>query len=124
MSTPDAETAKAIQYSEKLLNAAIGVVAAARVELTANWAHDPKVVALAILCRSISNFRAAVRLVQREQVMEGRALVRLLYENLLWMGALRERGLAFVQDMIADERFNRKALVELTLKMTSSTAPT
>ena len=26
--------------------------------------------------------------------------------------------------MIADERFNRKALVELTLKMTSSTAPT
>jgi len=114
----DAETTKAIQYSQKLLDAAIGVMGAARVELNASWARDPKVIALTILCRSISNFRAAVLLVQQEQVMEGRALVRLMYENLLWMGALRERGLTFVQDMIADEAFNRKALAELTLKMT------
>jgi hypothetical protein len=115
----DAEFEKAIQYSQKLLDGAIDVVGASHITLDANWARDPKVVALTILCRTISNFRAAVRLSQQEQVLEARVLVRLMYENLLWMGALRERGLAFVQDMLADEALNRKALAELTLKMSS-----
>jgi hypothetical protein len=115
----DAEAAKAIKYSQKLLDVAIGVVKAARVELTESWARNPKVVALNLLCRSLSNFRAAMLLVQQGHVMEARTLVRCLYENLLWMGALRERGSVFVEDMIADEAFNRKALGELALKMSS-----
>lgn len=114
----DTELVKAIAHAEKLLSAAIDVVAVAEVRLDQTWARNPKVVALAILCRSISNFRASVRLVQQEQVMEARALVRLLYENLLWLAALRERG-AFVQDMLEDEAFNRKALAEMTLKLTA-----
>jgi len=113
----EAESAKAIQYSEKLMNAAIDVVGAAKVELNDNWARDPKVVGLTILCRSISNFRAALLLVQQRHVMEARALCRCLYENLLWTGALRERGLAFVQDMVKDEAFNRQSLGELTLRL-------
>jgi hypothetical protein len=116
--TMDPELARAIDFSQKLLNAAIDVVGAAHVELNENWAREPKVVGLTILCRSISNFRASVLLVQQQQVLEARALVRLMYENLLWLGALRERGLAFVQDMREDEAFNRKALGELTLRMT------
>ncbi len=115
----EAETAKAIQYAQQLLDVAIDVVRNARVELDESWARNPKVVALNLLCRSLSNFRAAVLLVQQSHVMEARVLVRCLYENLLWMGALRERGSAFVQDMIQDEAFNRKALGELTLKMSS-----
>jgi hypothetical protein len=114
----DPELAKAIDFSQKLLNAAIDVVGAAHVELDENWAREPKVVGLTILCRSISNFRASVLLVQQQQVLEARALVRLMYDNLLWLVALRERGLAFVQDMREDEAFNRKALGEMTLRIT------
>jgi hypothetical protein len=113
----DLETVKAIQYAEKLLEVAISVVRAARVDLDEHWAKNPKVIALTLLSRSISNFRAAIRLVQQRHVMESRTLVRCIYENLLWMGALREHGSAFVQDMIRDEAFNRKALGELTLKL-------
>jgi hypothetical protein len=103
----DAESTKAIQYSEKLMSAAIDVVGAAKVELTQDLARDPKIVALTILCRSISNFRAAMLLVQQRHIVEAKALGRCLYENLLWMGALRERGLDFVQDMLKDEAFKR-----------------
>src|ERR1700730_11908464 len=119
--TMDPELVKAIKCAQKLLDGAINVIGAAPqcVELNHNWARDPKIVGLTILCRSISNFRASVRLVQQEQPLEARALVRLMYENLLWLGALRERGLEFVQDMLEDEAFNRKALGELTLKITS-----
>jgi hypothetical protein len=118
----DPDLAKAINYAQKLLDAAIDVIGAAPeyIELNQNWARDPKIVGLAILCRSISNFRAAMLLVQQEQALEAKALVRLLYENLLWQAALRERGFEFVQDMREDEVFNRTALGELTLK-TSST---
>jgi hypothetical protein len=98
----DAESTKAIQYSEKLMSAAIDVVGAAKVELPQDLAGEPKIVAL-ILCRSISNFRAAMLLVQQRHIVEAKALGRCLYENLLWMGALRERGLDFVQDMLKDE---------------------
>ena len=87
--------------------------------LNENGARDPKVVGLTLLCRSISNFRAAILLVQQRHVMEARTLVRCLYENLLWMVALSESGLAFVLDMVAAEAFNRKALAELTLKTLS-----
>jgi hypothetical protein len=58
-------------------------------------------------------------LAQQGHVLEARILCRCLYESLLWTGALRERGFAFVQDMIHDEAFNRKALGELTLKISS-----
>jgi hypothetical protein len=58
----DPELAKGIEYAQKLLSVAIGVVGAApeHVELTENWARDPKIVGLTILCRGISNFRAAL----------------------------------------------------------------
>ena len=113
------ETQKAIEYSEKLMSAAIAVVGAAKVELDGERARHPKIVGLAILCRSISNFRASLLLAQQRHVMEARALGRSLYENLLWIGALRERGSAFVQDMLKDEAFNRQSLAEYTLKITN-----
>jgi hypothetical protein len=113
----DAESTKAIQYSEKLMSAAIDVVGATKVELAQDLARDPKIVALTILCRSISNFRAAMLLVQQRHIVEAKALGRCLYENLLWMGALRERGLDFVQDMLKDEAFNGQSLGELTLRL-------
>ena len=116
----DSETAKATSYAEKLLKAAIDLLgAAAGIELNKNWARDPKIVALTLLCRSASNFRAAVLLVRQGHVMEARSLVRCLYENLLWMGALRERGLSFIENMVQDEAFNRKVLGELALKLSS-----
>jgi hypothetical protein len=115
----DVELTKAINHAQKMLDAAIEVVGAAQVKLDQSWARNPKVIALAILCRSITNFRASLILVQQQQVLEARALVRLMYENLLWLAALRERGAAFVQAMIDDEAFNRKALAKRTLKLTA-----
>jgi hypothetical protein len=62
-SVMDAESTKAIQYAEKLMSAAIDVVGAAKIELNQDWARDPKIVGLTILCRSVSNFSAAMLLV-------------------------------------------------------------
>jgi hypothetical protein len=98
------------------MHAAMSLLDAAKVELVEDWARDPKIVGLAILCRSMSNFRAAMFLVQEGHAMEARALNRGLYENALWMAGLRERGSAFVEEMRKDEAFNRKSLGQLTLE--------
>src|SRR5438045_550622 len=117
----DRELVKAIEYAQKLVDAAIDVVGAApeHLEVNQNWAQDPRIIGLTILCRSITNFRAALLLLQQEypHVLEANALVRLLYENLLWAAALKERGSEFVDEMLDDEAFNRKALGELTLEL-------
>jgi hypothetical protein len=113
----DEETTGAVLFSEKVMSAAMSLLDVAKVKLTEDWARDPKIVALAILCRSISNFRAAMLLVQERHAMEARALGRGLYENVLWTAGLRERGPAFVNDMLKDEAFNRKSLGQLTLEL-------
>jgi hypothetical protein len=114
----DPKLSDAIEYAQRLLDVSIAVVAGVRIEPNQQGARDPRVIALTLLCRSISNFRAAVRLLQQEQKVEARVLVRLLYENLLWLGSLRERGANFVQEMIAEEQHNQKALAQLTLELT------
>jgi Family of unknown function (DUF5677) len=114
----DPETAKAIEYGLRLLDAAIDLVGDAKVELDDQWARHPHVVALTILCRTICNFRAALRLAQDEQVVEARALVRLMYENVLWLNMVKLRGAEFVEEMRQDEFANRKALAQLTMELT------
>jgi hypothetical protein len=115
----DTELSKAIEYAQKLINAAIDVVGGTHIQPNEQRARDPRVVALTLLCRSISNFRAAMLLAQQEQAMESRAMVRLLNENLLWLGALRERGAAFVQNMISDQRHNDVVIARATMRLTS-----
>src|SRR5690349_20763206 len=118
----DTELEKAIAHGDNLLSTAIDVVGNAYLHITLDQtrARNPKVIAVTILCRSITNFRASLLLVQQQQVLEARVLVRLMYENLLWLAALRERGAAFVEDMRQDEAFNRNALAEMTLRISAT----
>jgi hypothetical protein len=112
------DTAWAIEYGQRLLNAAIDLVGDAKVELDDQWARHPHIVALTILCRSICNFRSSIRLAQDEQVVEARALLRLMYENVLWLNMVKLRGAEFVEEMRQDEIANRKALAQLTMELT------
>jgi uncharacterized protein DUF5677 len=51
-------------------------------------------------------------------VVEARALVRLMYENVLWLNMVKLRGAEFVEEMRQDEFANRKALAQLTMELT------
>jgi hypothetical protein len=112
---------KAFSFAERLLGAALDVVGAAQVTLDKNWARNPKIVGLTLLTRSLTNFRAAMILLKNRHVhmVEARVLARCIYENLIWIGALRERGSDFVNEMLSDEAANRAALGELALKIST-----
>jgi len=74
--TEENELLKAFDFAERLLGVAIDVVGAAHISVNDKWARDPKVVGLALLSRSISNFRAAMILVREHHVMEAGVLAR------------------------------------------------
>jgi hypothetical protein len=51
--------------------------------------------------------------------MEARMLARPLYENCLWIAALRERDSNFAEEMVEDDALNRKSLGQITMKLTA-----
>jgi hypothetical protein len=109
----------AIAFSERLLGIAIDTVASAKIEITELGARDPKIVSLALLCRTTSNFKGAMLMVREGLVVEAQTLTRCCYENLIWIAALRERGSQFVKDMLNDEAASRKSVGQATLKLSS-----
>jgi Family of unknown function (DUF5677) len=109
----------AIKFSDGLLGIAIETVGAANVSLSGFGARDPKIVSLALLCRTISNFKGAIVMVREGLVVEARTLTRSCYENLIWAAALNERRSEFVADMLNDDAASRKGIGQVTLKLSS-----
>jgi hypothetical protein len=64
--------------------------------------RDPKLIALALLSRSLGHFKAICRLLELGLLVEARTLTRCIFENLFMQGGLAERGDGFVQKMIDD----------------------
>jgi hypothetical protein len=69
--------------------------------------RDPKVVALALLARTMNNFQAAIFLLENGYVVEARALVRCCWENLFWISNLRASPEKFIAAMELDDVANR-----------------
>src|SRR5690348_7105491 len=106
----DSEDQEVLQYADNLYLSVMAVMAVAEPKIQGKWNRDPKIIGLTILGRSLSIFKAALLLARANQVLEARMLARPMYENLLWIAALRERGASFVEEMVEDDALNRRSL--------------
>lgn len=103
------ETAEALALADRAWRAAYAMSARAEFQHTEPFNQDPRVLALAILMRSISNYRGTMALVKTErQWVEAKVLIRLLAENVLFLGRLASDGKDFSILMGADESHNRR----------------
>jgi hypothetical protein len=71
----------------------------------------PKVLVLALLSRTLSNFKGVVLLTQQRMVVEARVLARCCYENLFMVGGLHAKGIEFAQQMIEDDQAGRQGRI-------------
>ena len=69
---------------------------------TTKGTRDPKVIALALLSRSLGHFKAISHLLEIGLMVEARTLTRCIFENLFMQGGLAEQGDEFVRKMIND----------------------
>jgi hypothetical protein len=81
-------------------------------------AADPKIVALLLLIRTLSNFRGTLILLRGDRIIEARTLTRCCLENLFTIAALSEGGQRFVLEMGEDHKASRKARTEFLMQQT------
>jgi len=77
-------------------------------KITEHKLLDPKLLALGLLCRTLSNFKGAVRLVEERLLVEARVLTRCCFENLFMIGGLYSQGLEFAKAIKADDVAGRR----------------
>jgi hypothetical protein len=110
------------KFATKLERASERVFEAASIWNTEPEAADPKIVAVLLLIRSLSNFRGTVILLRADRIVEARIVARCCFENLFTIGALREGGQRLVFEMGEDHKASRKARAEFLIQQTGDMA--
>lgn len=112
-------SAELFAYGDKLK------ATAHRIFLSDHWntpdlrSTDPKIIAVFLLVRTLSNFEGVIELMRLPRIVEARVLTRCCFENLFTMAALRNQGRSFVTDMIEEHKADRKARAEFLLEQTA-----
>jgi hypothetical protein len=81
-------------------------------------AGDPKIIAVLLLIRTLSNFRGTVILLRADRIVEARTIARCCSENLFHIAALRNDGEQFVREMDEDHGASQKARGEFLIQQT------
>jgi hypothetical protein len=111
-----AEEVRALEFARKVLKLATGLVDTAIAEEAFSGARYPRIIGLALLCRSISNCQGALAMARDNQAIESRALVRLCFENLFLVAELCDRGSEVVTEMRSHNAASRISVAESGLK--------
>jgi hypothetical protein len=112
-----------LAFAEKIRHMGLSILSESVVPQTEKGAADPKVIAITLLIRTLSNFKGAIALVRQRMIVEGRVLTRCCYENLFWIVQLEAEGDEFVKKMRDDELKSNKARGEFVLQKMSEIVP-
>lgn len=113
-----------IAYGVKVLNVCSGVLDQTKLEDDEKNTADPKVVALALMCRTANNWAAMRLLIENEFVVEARTMARCCYENLFWIAGLTADSAGFVKKVVGADATSRlkrgNELLQWTQKQNSA----
>jgi hypothetical protein len=79
----------------------------------------PKILALALLSRALSNLKGVALMTKKRLVLEARILARCCYENMFTAGGLHAEGAEFAKRMIEDNEAGRKGRIRFTVETNS-----
>jgi hypothetical protein len=96
-------------HAQRLREVALEIIGQCNNLETTKGTRDPKIIALAVLSRSLGHFKAIFRLLETGSIVEARTLTRCIFENLFVQGGLAEDGDNFVQKMVEDAAKSRQS---------------
>jgi len=99
---------KLLPLCEELGQTVLNIAGQANIPITEHKLLDPKLLAVALLSRTLGNFRGAVRLIEQSLLVEARVLTRCCFENQLLIGGLYSKGHEFALEIKADDVAGRK----------------
>jgi hypothetical protein len=98
-----------LAHADRLANVSLDIIGQCDKFDTTKGMKDPRVIALALLSRSLSHFKGIFRLLETGLLIEARTLTRCIFENLFMQGGLVERADEFVQKMVDDAAKSRQS---------------
>src|SRR5262245_1533499 len=101
---------------QRLADAAIDIAGHCTLTVSERGLINPKVLALALLCRTLHNFKGVVMLTRDKLVVEARVLARCCYENMYMVGGLAKGGEAFAERMLVDDRAGKNKRLKFTFE--------
>lgn len=120
---PLSERKKWIAFVDKLLSLCEEIFKAAKVEVTEKQFADPRVLALALLCRSYLNLKGVIAVAREGLTVEARTLARSCWENTFFVAGLVEKGEEFVAAMQDDDLKSLRSRAEFVLEDLGSLDP-
>ncbi len=111
-----AERQKWIAFASRLLSLCVEIQRASDVPVTEKGFAEPKILALALLCRTYMNLKGVIAVAQEGLVVEARTLARACFENLFLIPNLIEKGDEFVTAMYDHERRSVRSQGEFLLE--------
>jgi hypothetical protein len=100
---------KWIALASKMRDAGVELIGQSGKTISNVEAEDPRVIALALLARTLSHLKAITILTQQKMLIEALTLARSCYENSFRIARLDVDGESFVQEMRAESVANVKA---------------
>jgi len=107
---------KLLPFCEELGQAAFKIAAQLKLTITEHKVLEPTWLAAALLCRTIGNFRAVVRLAEQDLIVEARVLTRCCFENAFLIGGLYSQGVEFAKEIRADDAAGKKARLKFIME--------
>jgi hypothetical protein len=101
---------------EKTVQLALEIVRQCNLPTTPRGMTEPRILALALLGRTLQNFKGCILLTQANLAVEARVLARCCYENMFMVGGLYAEGAAFADRMIEDDTAGRKGRVRFAFE--------
>jgi hypothetical protein len=111
-----AERQKWTAFASRLLSLCVEIHGASNIQVTEKEFAEPKMLALALLCRTHMNLKGLIAVAQEGLVVEARTLARACFENLFFVLNFIEKGDAFVTAMYEHERRSLRSHGEFLLK--------
>jgi len=102
--------------ADKLGQTGLDILAGAPVTVTEKRFREPKILAIMLMSRTLSNFRGVFALIENGLLVEARILVRCCFENAFWIVGLLSEGDNFVTEMLHDEIKSRHTRAEMVLR--------
>ena len=100
---PEARKAEWAVHGDELLQLASTLYGEADLMETKYGASEPRVIAMTLLCRTVSNFRGVLAMIDQRLIVEARTLTRSCVENLIFIDKLAKDGMKFVKEIEANE---------------------
>lgn len=99
--------------AKQLRENCVKILASTRVETAGSLEESPQFFAVLLFCRTITNFKAAICLLEQRLIIEAQTLQRSCFENSLWIRRLAREGVAFAKEISDDGLFNEASFVKL-----------